>query len=75
MNILDKELSIMKVQIHMNPFWYKGTEHTWRFSTIFDKGDNFYDLLFAFLHTNPLWKRVFSKREEFAPIGSKFFPF
>ena len=30
---------------------------------------------FVFLHTNPFWKRVYSKRKEFAPQGSKFFPF
>ena len=52
------------------------------------KGDNFCDYLFAFPHTNPLWKGVYSKRKEFAPFKtkehrnkydtpfrSKFFPF
>ena len=29
----------------------------------------------SYLHTEPLLKRVHSKRKEFAPIGSKFFSF
>ena len=36
----------------------KGTGYTWYISAIFDKGDNFCDFLFAFLHTSPLIKRV-----------------
>ena len=33
-------------------------------------------LLFCFpAHHSPCWKRVYSKRKEFAPMGSKFFPF
>ena len=35
----------------------------------FYKGDNFYGFLFAFLHTNSFWKRIYSKRKEFAPHG------
>ena len=38
-------------------------------------GCNFYDFLLALLYTKHLLKRVFSKRKEFAPRGSKFFPF
>ena len=30
---------------------------------------------FAFLHHKPLLERVYSKRKEFAPKGSTFFPF
>ena len=46
-----------------------------RFSPIFFKGDNFYDFLFSFLHTKPHMKGIYSKRIEFAPLWSKFFPF
>ena len=46
-----------------------------RIPTILNKGDNFCDFLFAFLRTDPFWKRVYSKRKEFAPKGSKFLPF
>ena len=38
-------------------------------------GDNLCDFVFSFLHMKPLLKRVYSKRKEFAPKGSKFFPF
>ena len=34
------------------------------------KGDNSVKVVFA-----PFWKGTYSKRKEFAPIGSKFFPF
>ena len=41
-----------------------------------NKRDNVWDSLFAFLRQiKPLLKRVFSKRKEFASMGSKFFPF
>ena len=30
---------------------FKGIWYTWVFSAIFDKGDNFCDFLFVFLHT------------------------
>ena len=36
---------------------------------------NFVVFLFVFLHIKPLPKKVNSKRKEFAPLGSKFFPF
>ena len=45
------------------------------FSAMFHKRDNFCDFLLAFLHIKLLLNRICSKREEFAPIGSKFFPF
>ena len=46
-----------------------------RFFAIFHKGNNFCDFLLVFLHTNPILKMVYSKRKEFAPHVSKFFPF
>ena len=52
-----------------------GLDTPGRFSAIFNMGDNFCDFLFGFLHTNPLLKRVHSNRKEFAPKGSKLFPF
>ena len=54
----------------------RGTLYT--FSAIFDKGDNFYDLLFALLYTYPFLtseEGICSNRKEFAPKESKFFPF
>ena len=56
-----------------NTYFFKDT--LGRFSSIFDKGDKFCDFLYAFLYSNPLLKGVYSKRKEFAPKGSKFFPF
>ena len=48
-----------------------------KFSTIFYKVDNFYYFLFDFLHSYqaPSEKGIYSERKEFAPKGSKFFPF
>ena len=46
----------------------KGTGYTEYF--YYYKGHNFWDFLFAFL-----LKKVYSKRKEFAPTRSKFFPF
>ena len=51
----------------------KGLDTLGIFSGIFFKGDNFHDFLFAFLHSKPLLKGVYSKKEEFALIGSRFF--
>ena len=34
------------------------------------QGGNFFKIVFV-----PFWKLVYSKREEFAPHGSRFFPF
>ena len=45
-----------------------------RFTVILYKGGNFCDFLFAFLHTSLLLKGANSKRKEFSPVGSKFFP-
>ena len=33
----------------------------------FYKGNNFFDFLFAILHTDPLLKRVYYNKKEFAP--------
>ena len=52
----------------------KQTGHTVKFSAFY-KGHNFYDFLFAFLHTKPLLKWVLSKKKESAPLGSRFFLF
>ena len=41
-----------------------------RLSTIFHKGDNFYDFLFGFT-SNPFWRGIYSR----GPTGSTFFPF
>ena len=44
-----------------------------RLSSILYKGDNFCDFLFAFLHTMPGLKKVYSKMKEFArKFGRKF---
>ena len=53
----------------------KKTGYTWQRTHIFYKGHNFCNLLFAFLCTNLLLKRVYSKWKEFAPKWSKFFPY
>ena len=42
---------------------------------IFHKEDIFAYFRFAFLYTNSLLERIYSIREEFAPSGSKFFPY
>ena len=52
-----------------------GLDTLCRFSAIFCKGDDFCNFLFAFLYIKPPLKKVHSKRKEFAPFGSKFFPF
>ena len=41
----------------------------------FCKGDNFFDFFLLSCTYTPFWKGVYSKRKEFAPKGSKFFPF
>ena len=46
-----------------------GLDTLGRFSAIFDKGGNFYDFLFALLHTNTLLKKESSlKGKEFFPL-------
>ena len=54
---------------------YSSLTHHGRFFAIFDKADNFCDSLFAFLLAMHVLKGVCFKRKEFAPKGSKFFPF
>ena len=39
------------------------------------KIDKLCDFLFRFLHTRHFLKRIYSKRKEFAPTGSKFLSF
>ena len=47
-----------------------------RVSSKFYKVENFNDFMFAFLEpSQALFENVYSKRKEFAPPGSKFFPF
>ena len=46
-----------------------------KISTIFKRGATFFDFCYALRHTTPLLKKVYSKRREFAPLGSKFSPF
>ena len=48
----------------------KGPDTFARFSTIFHKGDNFLNFMFAFLRINSLLKGLYSNRKEF---GSNFF--
>ena len=50
-------------------------QHLQRGTTFDSKEGNFCDLLFAFQYIQSFWKDVYSKRKEFAPNGSKFFPF
>ena len=40
-----------------NSSYHKVNGYTWRFSAMFDKGDNSYDFLFAFLYTNSILKK------------------
>ena len=43
-------------------------------ATIFQKGDNLCDLLFAFLDTNSLLKKkIYTIRKEFAPLEANFY--
>ena len=52
------------------------THFNGRLSTIFHKRDNICDFLFAFFaHQVPSKKGVYPKRKDFAPFGSKVFPF
>ena len=51
-----------------------GFDTTSRFSAFYTR-ENFCDFLFAFTYTNPLLKRGLLIRKEFAPSGSKFFPY
>ena len=48
----------------------RGLDTLGRFCAIFYKGDNFYALLFVFLHTKRLLKRGYSKRKEFEQMLS-----
>ena len=52
----------------------RGLDTRSRFSPFY-KGDKLRNFMFAFLLIKTLLKGVHSKRKEFAPRGSKFFPF
>ena len=52
--------------MHMYVCLYITLKLTWRFITIFPKGDNFCDFLFAFLCTSALLKEDYIIRKEFA---------
>ena len=66
------------------PSWYKSYRHYGRIILrgwihslgfpLFSQGRQHFWLPVR-LRNNPFWKRVNSKRIEFAPTGSKFFPF
>ena len=43
-----------------------------RFSNSFDKGENFHDLLFAFLNTKSFLKTVYAKRKDLALEANSF---
>ena len=44
-------------------------------AAILNKGDNFCDFLFSFLHTSPLLKRSLLYKERICSLGSKLFPY
>ena len=52
----------------------KGTGYTWHIFHQFKRETSFLTLCLSFLTPIPFWNRVYSKRKEFAPFGSKFFP-
>ena len=59
---------------HNNPLRRLGTLGS--FAAISAKGDNFFVTSCLFYYKPSIfWKGIFSKRKEFAPMGSKFFPF
>ena len=53
----------------------KLTGYIWLIFCQFYKGDNFCDLVCFPAYKTPSQKGAYPKREEFAPFGSKFFPF
>ena len=52
-----------------------GLDTSGRVVAISAKGDIFWDFLSALLYAYSLLRRVYSVRKEFAPLGSKFFPY
>ena len=58
-----------------NVFIMKATGYTQLIFYHFYKGDNYCDFVCVPAHQISSEKGVYSKREEFAPKGSKFFPF
>ena len=53
----------------------KGLATLGRVSVIFTRETTFVTFCLLFCTSIPFWKRVYSKRKEFAPKGSKFFSF
>ena len=49
----------------------RGHDMLGKVSAIFYKWDKFGGFMFAFLHINPFWKEVHSRRKEFAQKGGK----
>ena len=52
----------------------RGLDTFGRFSAILYKGNNFMTSYLPSCTLSPFWKEIYSKRKEFAPTGSKFFP-
>ena len=46
-----------------------------RIRSHFYRGDNFCEVMFAFLYCEPFLKRNLLRKKRFAPMGSKFIPF
>ena len=66
---------MMQFFVHSQSSDRKRTENSCEIFVILYKGDNFWVFLFAYLHIKHLLKGAYYKRKEFAPMGSKFFPF
>ena len=54
---------------------FKGNEDTWQIYAILDKEIDHVTSCLLSWTWSPFWKGVYSERKEFAPKGSKFFPF
>ena len=59
------------LQLSESDHSFEGLDALGRFFTSFDKGDNFYDFLFAFLHTMPLLKRCWHLKERICSPGEQ----
>ena len=80
-NIYVNAVTFWTALAHFMYWWFltkvllSGMDTLGRFSVVFYKGDNTFTSCFPFWIPNPFSKGAYSKRKEFAPIGSKFFPF
>ena len=67
------------IYMYLNLFYFlniKKNGYAWQiFYHFVSKRHNFCDFLFAFVYTSSLLRKGFLTRKEFAPLGSKFFPF